>query len=301
MNAIRKNLRATPLRLLVGMVLMASPATAQPEGVTPEGSFSFLPGPPLMLPLIAPDAEPRVGIRKEIGSSMMTLDIGATYDLAEYSPSTGTAFRLGVDVFAYALTLSFEGHRLQVDAVDGFFGGHILYRAADFHTSFVLRVRGLHRSAHFLDGHFDNSLNQWKGGRSPLPFTKDFADILLDYTLNKFSVPLTVYSSLSYTTLVRPVDIGRFAMSFGTEISSGTTLGSVFGRPFAVFAACNVSLDWVPEQVATSVMVAGVKFGQWQGQGLRLVFGYRSGLEMYGEYFDVRRDYWSLGVLFDVW
>lgn len=283
------------------IVLLALPATARPEGITPEGHFTFLPGPPLMLPLIAADAEPRVGIRKEIGSSRLNLDIGATYDLAEYAPSQGTAIRLGVDFFTYALTSTYSGRRLQVDAVDGFFGGHLLYRSAEPDAKFVVRLRGLHRSAHFVDGHYDNSLNQWRNERVPLPFTKDFADLLLAYTWNQFEAPLTVYSGLGYTTLVRPVEIDRFSMSLGAEVSSGTMMGSVFSKPFALFASYNLSLDGIPGRVMTSAVLAGLKFGEWQGQGVRLVVGYRSGLEMYGEYFDVRRDYWSLGILFDVW
>ena len=301
MRASTRTLCVFALSAIAVLLCLTRPLRAQHKDGTPEGGFRFLPGSPLQLPLVASDSEPRVGLRKEIGSSRMDLDIGATFDLAEYASPDGVALRLGVDFFTYALTSSFSGHRLQVDAVDGFFGGHLLYRSAKAGRALVLRIRGLHRSAHFLDGHYDNALNQWRDGREPIPFTKDLADVLAAYTWDAEAAPVTIHAGLGYSTLIRPVEIERVAAVVGIELSSGSMLGTAFGRPFALFSSFNMSLDGIPETVGTSTVLAGVKFGEWDGQGVRLVVSYRSGLEMYGEYYDVRRTSWSLGILFDIW
>jgi hypothetical protein len=95
--------------------------------------------------------------------------------------------------------------------------------------------------------------------------------------------------------------MSRFGTLHGIEITSGDALGDLFGKRATMFAAYNLSLDGIPSYVGTTTLMAGFKFGEWSGQGVRILVSYRSGLEPFGQYFDVRRQYWSLGLLFDVW
>lgn len=287
-------------------VLVSAPAAtsrAQENHGPLHSQFTFLPGRAPALPLVAADQEPRVGIRKEIGSSKLILDIGSTFDLVAYGPSDerdGT-LRAGLDLFTYALSTSVSGRRLQIDAVDGFFGGHLLYHLANSNPALTLRLRIIHRSAHFIDGHYDNGLQQWRGGRAPIPFTRDFGDLLCAGGWNLGAIRLTVYSGLSYSTLVRPVEMRRLGTIHGLEFTSGDLLGELFGRPWSAFGAFNLSVDGIPTYVGTGTLVTGVKFGELTGQGIRVLVGYRTGLEPFGQYYDVRRNFWTLGLMLDVW
>jgi hypothetical protein len=260
-----------------------------------------MPGPVAITPLTASYHEPRVGVRKETGTSRLKLDIGSTLDVLEYRISPGKQLRLGIDFFTYALTTNAQGLRLQVDAVDGYFGGHFSYRAHEENNTFGMRLRLLHLSAHFLDGHFDTGTGTWTGGRSPLPFTKDFGELIWLYEWNTSFIDVRVYSGASYATLVRPVEIKRFATLHGAEVHTAELTGPVFARPFNLYAAANLSLAGIPAYVGTTNVEAGVKFGEWSGSGLKLYLSYYRGLSIFSQYYDVRESQWGLGFAFDFW
>ena len=263
--------------------------------------WTFMPGSVAIPPLMASYHEPRVGVRKEIRSTRLKLDIGSTLDVLEYSISSEKKLRLGIDFFTYALTTSSQGLRLQVDAVDGYFGGHISYRAKVNDDVFGMRLRLLHLSAHFLDGHFDNTSGTWKDGRDPLPFTKDFGEMLGRYEWNTSSVSILCYSGFSYATLVRPVEIKRLATLHGIEVHSSSVTGPVFAKPCNLYAAANFTLTGIPTYVGTTNVEAGAKFGEWSGTGLRLYLSYYSGLSIFNQYYDVRESQWGAGFAFDFW
>ncbi len=302
--------RIRPLRSavtpLLGLCILCAPEDAArgQQQDSPSGMrVTFLPGRSPVLPLTAPEQEPRMGIRKEIGSSKLILDIGSTFDIVGFSAAAGddATLRAGIDFFTYALSTSIAGRRLQIDAVDGYFGGHLLFHQTWDRSDLTIRLRILHRSAHFIDGHYDNTLQQWRDNRPPNPFTRDFGELLLMAGTDIRRIHLSGYSGISYSTLARPDELRRIGTLHGLELTSGDLLGDVLDRSCTVFAAFNFSLDGVPVYVGTSTLVLGAKFGEWSGQGIRVILGYRSGLEIFGQYFDVRREYWTLGLLFDVW
>ncbi len=261
----------------------------------------FLPGGILVPPFTANYQEPRVGVRKDIATSHLKLDIGSTLDLVEYTISSEKSkrLRMGIDFFTYALSTSAEGHRLQIDAVDGFFGGHVSYRAASDDAAFSLRLRVMHLSAHFIDGHFDNSTGTWKNGMAPIPFTKDFGELIAAYECRWTSLTLMMYSGFSYATLIRPENIRRFSTIHGIEAHA--TSGTAFAKPFNVFVADNLSFVGIPSYIGTNNLEFGVKFGEWSGSGVRLYASYYSGLTVYSQYYNIREENWGVGLTFDVW
>ena len=263
----------------------------------------FLPGRPLTLPLVASDEEPRAGLSKEAGTSRLVLTIGSAIDLLEVrcTPDTLTMLRAGADFFTYALSSSIAGHRLQIDAVDGFFGGHLLTSFPIGAAKAFLRLRILHRSAHFVDGHFDSGTNSWRGGREPIPFTKDYGELLGAVAWDLSPVRFMAYSALSYATLVRPVEIRRVSSFHGLEMNTGDALGHFLGRPFSLFAACQLSLQGIPAYVGTGTLAGGIRLGAWDAAGIEILARYRSGLDMFGQYYNVRRSGWETGVCFDLW
>jgi len=293
------------LHIVLLLYLFGSVAIGQdnPINSTEAQGFEFLPGPLLMPPLLANHQEPRVGVRKEIGTSRLKLDIGSSLDLLGYSFDERhmKQLRFGADFFTYALTTSAQGLRLQVDAVDGFFGGHIAYRSEGDQSAFGLRLRILHLSAHLVDGHVDPETGEWRDGRAPLPFTRDFGELLASYTFSPGPLKLMTYAGVSYATLVRPAEIARWGGLCGVEMNSGELFGRLFEKPFALYATDNLAIAGIPEYVGTNIFELGAKFGHWQGSGIRLYLNYASGLELFSQYYDVHNSKWGIGFAFDVW
>ena len=268
-----------------------------------DSGFTFLPGRILVNPFAANYQEPRVGLRKELGTSHLKIDIGSTLDVVEYTISTEKSkkVRAGIDFFTYALSTSAEGRRLQIDAVDWLFGGHASYQALNDDAVFSLRLRIIHSSAHFIDGHFDNTTGTWKNGIAPIPFTRDFVELIGAYEHQWSGISLMVYSGFSYATLIRPENIRRVTTLHGIEAHTTSMLGTVFGRPFSAFIADNLSLVGIPSYVGTNNLEFGVKFGEWSGSGVRLYLSYYSGLTVFSQYYNIREEQWGLGFTFDVW
>ncbi len=295
------------IRSFCCFVLLAAtfsrPVLCQLPPSTDRASVQFLPGGTLFKPIVANPQEPRVGVRKEMGSSRLKLDIGSMLDFVQIPLNAGgtTNLRIGADFFTYALTTSAEGLRLQVDAVDGFFGGHIVMRADRESSSLALRLRLMHLSAHLIDGHFDNTTGQWKNGQLPIPFTKDFGELVAAYSLPLCSMPLMLYSGLGYATLVRPVDVQRLMSLHGFEIRTADSFATVLGKPFSFYAAYNLTLTGVPAYVGTNVIEAGIKFGRWNEIGVKFYINYVSGLEFFSQYYNVRRSMGGIGFTLDVY
>ncbi len=279
-------------KLILLFLLSSASVQAQTDG------FEFLPAETVFPPLLAHYQEPRTGLRKEIGSSRMKLDIGAMLEAVEYRFSGSTSrLQLGIDFFTYALTTNNDGFRLQVDAVDGFFGGHVTFATGN-ESEFTTRLRLLHVSAHFLDGHYDESTSSWKGGREPIPYTRDFGELIFAYKLD--TLTSRIYGGFGYATLVRPEDIERFTFHFGAEFCR-TFDATVFEKPFSAFAAYNLTVSGVPEYQGTSNLEFGLKFGPMRGTGIKIYASYYNGYEVFGQYYDVRTENWGIGFAFDFW
>ena len=265
-----------------------------------EGGTTFLPGGTLFPPLRANYQEPRVGVRKEVGTSRLKLDIGSSIDFLEYrSDTAGARVRIGAEFFTYALTTSAQGLRLQVDAVDGFFGGHVAYAAPG--GRILLRLRLLHISGHLIDGHWDHATMQWIDNKLPIPYTRDFGELTGYYTWGGDAVALGAYSGFSYATLARPDNLARWATLHGVEMHTTGIPGPVGGRPCSLYAADNLSFTGIPVYYGTNTLEAGVKFGEWNGRGVRLYMSYYHGLEVFSQYYYVKTDQWGLGFAFDAW
>ena len=284
------------LSIIFALCCAANPSTAGTQDSLSNSCWTLLPDQPLFNSLLANLQEPRLGIRKEVGSSRMRLDIGGAIDLLELSLPNKDHLRLGAAMFTYALTTSRQGLRLQVDAVDGFFGGYLMYGS----SSLVARLRILHHSAHYVDGHVDPSTQWWLNGDRPEPYTRDFAELLVALEWRIAQSYLSAYTGVSYATLVRPSEIRRIASLHGIEWHMPDFPGSALGRPVNVYAAYNLTLSGIPKYVGTSALETGVKLGEWSKSGVRIFLGYQNGLEVFGQYFRVRRTSWTLGFGFDL-
>ncbi len=283
---------------------VCSTAQSNPPAVppAPASGTTFLPGGTLFAPLRANYQEPRVGVGKEAGTSRLKLDIGSSIDFLECRTGpAGGRLRVGADFFTYALTTSAEGLRLQVDAVDGFFGGHIVYAAPGEDGHLSLRLRLLHISGHLIDGHWDRFTLQWRDNKQPIAYTRDFGELTGLYTWPGRSVDLSVYSGFGYATLVRPGNLSRYGTLHGFEIHSTGLTGTFGGRPLIAYIADHLAITGIPAAYGTNNVEFGVKFGEWDGTGIRLYGGYYHGLEVFSQYYYDRVDRWGLGFAFDAW
>ncbi len=286
------------------LLLALAPQDAVPqEPGQPSGGWTFLPGTPLFPPLPASPEEPRVGLSKEIGSARMRLDIGATFDLLEYAPESDTAsrYRVGADLFTYALTTSFQGLKLQVDAVDGYFGAHFVLERRRKESQTTVRLRILHLSSHFIDGHFRLENNTWVDGQLPRPYSRDAAEVTAAYTWGNPERSVMLYAGFSQAWFVRPADMRRFTTSQGVVAHTSGWIGPLWGQEVHLYLADHFALAGVGTLDGTNVLEAGLKVGAWQGRGVKIYISYHTGTEIYHQYFDVRRSDVGAGFTLDIW
>ncbi|MBI3195535.1 MAG: hypothetical protein HYZ34_13875, partial [Ignavibacteriae bacterium] len=132
----------------------------------------FFPSGLNFMPFKANVAEARIGVFKFTETEEMKVDIGNTVDVFGYDiPLSNIKLRVGADFFAYALTTGAQGLRLQIDAVDGFFGGNISFsQTTDSNIILQSRLRILHRSAHLVDGHYVTPTHSWIDNLEPIPY-----------------------------------------------------------------------------------------------------------------------------------
>ena len=267
--------------LLVFVALQAA------DGQTPQPQFTFLPPGLHFAPLRANVQEPRLGVFKFLNASDMKVDIGNSIDLFEYLlPSENLRITAGIDFMAYALTTGSQGLRLQIDAVDGFFGGNLSVSKSLGGPLGQARLRILHHSAHLDDGHYATSSNTWLDNRAPFPYTQDFGELVLAYSAGAQSrCTERTYAGISYATLARPSDLQRFSFLGGFEAARMVSESFLNQRAY-LYAAYNVTLTGTPAYAASHQIQLGWKFGDYYGKGPSVYVAYYTGRKMFGEYFD---------------
>ncbi len=266
----------------------------------PSSGFSLFPEGHLFAPLRTNLGEPDVGVFKFLDGPDMKVSIGNAIDVFGFNSEN---FRLtaGIDFLAYAFTTGSQGLRLQVDALDGFFGGDLsgIY-SLNADARLQARLRILHQSAHMVDGHYLSATNSWLGNRPPVPFTRDFGELTIAPILHHpFGGNLRPYAGLSYATLVRPTAIRRFAFLAGCEMETDRLLGPVAGKPTNVFLAYHLDLTGYPAYTSTHELLFGVKFGKWFERGVSIYGEYYTGRHIFSEYLDQRLRTFGVGFTVD--
>jgi hypothetical protein len=247
--------------------------------------FEFLPVGLHFSPLKANHQEARIGVFKYFTTSNLKVDIGNTIDVFGYVFQTSDArLTVGIDFMGYAYVTGAQGLRLQVDALDGFFGGNLTASRELDTGRLVARLRILHLSAHLVDGHYSLSKKQWIS-REPISYTKDFGELVVVRKHRMKDADLRYYGGLSYATLVRPTELERFGFLAGIEFATSGILGNVAGHPTNLFLADHFSVGGHPVYTGNNQLQLGVKFGQWYGKGVVFYFSHYAGNSFFSEYF----------------
>jgi hypothetical protein len=286
------------------MILATFAAATAFSGTGPErtGGVTFLPSSAIFPPLPANPEEVRVGVRREFGSTRMRLDIGSALDLVGYDAASddGTSLRIGAELFVFALTTSYQGLHLQVDAVDGYFGGHVIYRQQRQSSTTYVRMRILHLSSHFIDGHFRLETLTWIGGQLPRPYSRDYVELMAAYEPHGNAWSVMLYAGFNQAWFCRPASMLRFNAFQGVVGRTSGWTGTVFGKPTTLYLSDHFLLTGVGKMSGSNVLEGGIKFGTWDQSGIRFYLSYHSGVEMYHQYFDVKRNDMGIGFSMDL-
>lgn len=248
-------------------------------------------------PLRANIEEPRVGIFQFRNGTDSKIDIGNSIDIFGVTiPSSEMKFTLGADFMGYGYIRSMRGLRLQIDALDGVYGGNIAFSKG---IHFQSRLRILHHGAHFADGHFDDQGGTWQDNRQPIPFTRNFGELTLAYTFFPHVGILRSYGGFSYALFVRPDEINRYSALGGSEFTLDKLFGPVAGEPTNLYCAYHLALEGTNNLVATNQLQCGLKWGQWYGKGMTLYLSYYSGRHIFAEYLQERLNILGAGFTVD--
>ncbi|RMD50542.1 MAG: hypothetical protein D6830_02395, partial [Ignavibacteria bacterium] len=205
----------------------------------------------------------------------------------------------GMEFMAYALATDYNGLHLQIDAIDGFFGGSATFSHEQNNGKNFVRLRIIHNSAHLVDGHYDLSKDKWIDGIKPIPFTRDFGELLFAKEIDWNVYRLRVYAGPTYSTLVRPQVIKKWSGSFGFEFANSKWLGKFWGHPVNTFIALHSFMMGTPKYSLTTNYMLGVKFGEWNGKGVIFYISHYIGNNIFSEYYYNRISKTGIGFFVD--
>ncbi len=282
-------------RIFVALFLLSALIPAQTKY-----KFELFPSGQNFIPLRAAFDEAKLGVMVYASNLNLKVDIGNSADLLKLTwDKNKSVLTADIEFMAYALATSYSQYRLQIDAVDGFFGGGIAYSRKLNGGRFVGRFRIIHNSSHLVDGHYDQKIGAWINGKKPIPFTRDFGEILIGKENDSDGFSTRYYASLSYAKLVRPATLKRWSASAGVEMALLNLTGKFLNKETSPFVAFHSYLKGLPDYRLSWNLMAGVKFGKWNGKGVNFYVSYFKGNNFFNEYYSERIDLLSIGFFVD--
>ncbi len=267
-----------------------------------KAGFEFLPPGLNFMPLKAAADEPRMGLDYFTATKNMRVDIGNSFDIFGFNfDSSKSRITIGAEFFAYAYVTSYLAYRLQIDAVDGFFGGHVTYSKMFNKDRIVLRFRYMHSSAHLVDGHWDATNLQWIGNQYPLPYGNNYGEFILADELNCKLGHLRYYGGFSFSTGKKTGGrkLRKTEYKLGYEYALPNFIGKIFNKDDNFFVAADFDIKGIPEYIVNQNYMAGIKFGSWQGKGIIFYLSYYNGGDVFNQYFNIRVSRFGIGFMFD--
>lgn len=240
-----------------------------------------------------------MAVRKLFKGPDLHVGIGNTLDLVRWTYSShkissmNRTISVGLSFFTYGYITSVEKSRLKVDAIDGFFGGHIVYSSELYTNPWQLRLRLMHQSAHMVDGRYDKYSETWVGDRLPISYTRDQAEVT---TIHHFE-NIRVGGGAGIVWLRRPDEVSPYHIF----LTADKLFFSSTDRSIHWYGGYFVRGENNDSFTLSHSVTTGVKFGTWKGRGIRLILQYYNGLNFFGEYFNERLEYASIGFNFDFW
>ncbi|MDD8017423.1 MAG: hypothetical protein PHP42_03510 [Bacteroidota bacterium] len=253
-----------------------------------ETGFLFASGPLLFKPFVAQTFEPRVGLVWHSDRNRLRLDIGNSVDLIQYqSEKTTRRITIGADFFTYTLLRGEKNFHFPVDAVDYLFGFNVNYVDTLKDGIFSSRFRLSHISAHFVDGHYDNTQRIWKDGISPQVYSREFFDLAVAFEPNE---QFRGYVGAVYVFHVDPTTLPKFYGYIGGEVHKE------FLRDLNGYVAYQFTPTGLRPRNEIQV---GTKIGNWYRRGVQVYFLHYIGNSIQGEYHDMQDEYSGIAFTID--
>ena len=281
---------------------MLFPRTALPQDSLRTFKFELLPSGLNFMPLKAGIDEPRMGILYYTANSNLKADIGNSVDVMGFNfPSSKSRITVGADFMAYAYVTSYLAYRLQIDAIDGFFGGNATYSKDCENGRFVTRFRYVHSSAHLVDGHWDPVIQEWINNQSPNAYGNNYAEVLFARENVLCGTLLRYYAGGSVSTGMKTGDekLKKSLYKAGFEYALPNILGTFFEKDENLFIAINFDFRGIPKYVANQNYLIGLKLGNWQGKGISFYASYYNGGDVFNQYLDIRVSRFGIGFMLD--
>lgn len=287
-------------RIVIALLLLSGIITTNTLFSQSEYTLRFLPGEHQFRSLIANPQEARLGLWKFFTAEQMKVEMGGVLDLVTVKNHTHT-LALGIEFFGYANVTGNNGLHLQIDALDGFFGGYFSLIPANEHSTISFRLRLLHHSAHLVDGNWwaHTFPRDWTKPGGPIPFTRDFGEIVAARHFDISNVSMRLYGGVSYATFFRPENIKRLAYLAGMEIHSSAITGTVMEKETNLFTATHISLMGIPDYTSSVQTKFGIKFGEWNSTGIILYVATNNGRNFFAEYLYENLSTYGMGFSID--
>ena len=288
-----------PLLLICFFTLIIQAQPKSPK-VNSKIKMDLFPSGLHFLPLKANYQEARFGLLYYTDNSNLKLDIGNNVDLVRfYFRDIDGTLSLSIEFMGYALSTSYKGNRLQIDALDGFFGGNAAFSQNYENGKFISRFRIIHNSAHLVDGHYDKTLGKWINNITPIPFTRDFGELTFGYQFYPNFGSLRTYVTAAYATLVRPSTLQKWSTYFGYELAFKNVIDEIFNQDANLFIANQFNIVGTPTYKLNTNLMGGIKFGDWDGKGLVFYLSYYVGANPFSEYYSQRIKKFGIGFFVD--
>ena len=243
-------------------------------------------------PFTANILEPKAGFLFSMDNNKLRLDISTSRDIVKWYDDDET-ISIGADLFTFTRLRSTDNFKFPVETIDYLFGLNAGYKKQlSDENELGLRFRLSHISAHLVDGQYDAKTEEWREGRDPFVFSKEFIELFPYYRMNTFRA----YVGLTYIFHVIPEDIKKFNIQLGFDYFA-TQFGSGSITPFVAY---DFKLAGNETYVGNNIFSVGVKFGNWKSKGLSLYYTYISGKSIHGEYYDVNENYSAVGFNFEL-
>ncbi len=254
----------------------------------------------LFKPLLADPTEPRIAVMPWLEKRHLQLDIGTSADLYQ---SKSKDFAAGVDFATYSLLNRGDNFKFPVDAIDYLFGINASWKqpvsigALPF-DELSGKIRLSHISAHFEDGHYDATTNQWIQADCPfkIPFTYSREFINLVVALS--SPQHRVYAGYQYLYHTIPDGINPHSFQTGVELS--TPGNTYLAADFKLLPTWQPSLEKTRGYRGTWNLQAGMRLNSIGLEKVRVICNYFSGMSRQGMYFYRPESYKTVGFIVEL-
>lgn len=244
----------------------------------------LLPNENIFKPITSNYFESRIGLAYYPQTGYFKVDAGKSYDLILYK-TFNSNFSFGAEFFMHALGLNIKEKRLPIDAADGYFGVNFNY--GDSIRNYKIRLRVLHNSAHFVDGHSERNITY----QPKENYVNDFFDL----TFQKFlSDNFYLFTLINYPIIIHPKELHKFNYSFGFEFLNNL-FDNFWNNENKFFIAYQFNLVPIPKYIGSNHFITGIRFGNNNSSKVKIYFTYYKGENLFKQYYGLKVSEYSFG------